>query len=109
MTRDTEVASDARAPAGLFGRIMGLMFRPALSRGEALLLEPCSSIHTAFMRFPIDVVYLDNNERVVKARPAIKPFRVSAAFGGARSVLELPAGTIERTGTRRGDQLSLDS
>jgi uncharacterized membrane protein (UPF0127 family) len=60
------------------------------------------------MRFPIDVVYLDRSGRVVKARPDVKPFRLSAAFGGARSVLELPTGTIERTGTASGDVLAIE-
>jgi hypothetical protein len=59
------------------------------------------------MRFAIDVLYVDREARIVKAVPNLKPFRVSAAVRRARSVIELPSGTIEATGTMAGDQLVL--
>jgi uncharacterized membrane protein (UPF0127 family) len=61
------------------------------------------------MRFPIDVVYVDRSERVVKVSPALKPFRMSAALRTSASVIELPSGTLERTATVPGDQLSIES
>lgn len=106
VTRDTELAGDARVARSLVSRAIGLLGRASLTAGEALVLEPCGSIHTAFMRFPIDVVYLDRAHRVVKAVPELRPFRMSAAQRGARAVIELPSGLLARTGTAVGDELS---
>jgi uncharacterized membrane protein (UPF0127 family) len=85
------------------------MLRASLPPGEALVLEPCSSIHTAFMRFPIDVVYTNREGQVVKVRPAVKPFRVSAVARGGYATIELPSGTVEKTGTLPGDQLAFEN
>ncbi|MBD0328511.1 MAG: DUF192 domain-containing protein [Thermoleophilia bacterium] len=84
----------------------GLLGRAALPRGEGLLLRPASSIHMWFMRFPIDAVFLDEELRVVRVVRDLLPWRI-AAKRGARAVLELPAGEIERRGVREGDQLRL--
>lgn len=104
-TRGTELASEARLARGYWSRLIGLLGRSTLRAGEALVLEPCTSVHTAFMRFAIDVVYVDRSRRVVKAVCGLRPFRVSGSLGGARSVIELPRGTIESTGTAPGDEL----
>lgn len=81
------------------------MGRRTLAADEGLLIEPCSSIHTMFMRFPIDVIFLDEERRVVKIA-TVPPFRASLGRG-SRSVLEAPAGTAERSGLRVGDALRL--
>jgi uncharacterized protein len=70
-----------------------------------LLIEPCKSVHTAFMRFPIDVVYIDKSHRVVKLVRSMKIFRASSALKDAQAVIELPVGVIERSQTTLGDQL----
>jgi uncharacterized membrane protein (UPF0127 family) len=108
-TRGTEVAAQARAARTFFSRFLGLMGRKKLDDNAALLLEPCSSIHTAFMRFPIDVIYTDRAGQVVKVRPSIKPFRVSAAGRGGHATIELPAGALARSGTQPGDQLVFEN
>ena len=105
-SRGTELASDARVARGYWSRFIGLMGRASMREGEALVLDPCTSIHTFFMRFAIDAVYVDRQRRVVKAGAALKPYRISVALRGARSVIELPSGTIERTATAPGDQLA---
>jgi len=87
-------------------RRRGLLGRDSLRRGEALWIAPCEGIHTFWMKFSIDVVYLDRNKRVLKIRPAIPPWRLSLCLR-AHSVLELPAGIIQETGTVRGDQLTM--
>jgi hypothetical protein len=88
-----------------WSRFWGLMGRRTLGEGEGLLIEPCSSIHTMFMRFAIDVIFLDEERRVVKIA-TVRPFR--AAVGrGSRCVLEVPAGTAERSGLKVGDALTL--
>ena len=88
-----------------WSRFWGLMGRRTLAEDEGLLIEPCSSIHTMFMRFAIDVVFLDREHRIVKVA-TVPPFR--AALGrGAHTVLEIPAGTAKRNGLEVGDALSL--
>ena len=73
------------------------------------MLEPCTSVHTAFMRFAIDAVYTDRSWRVVKLSPNLKPFRVSGVLRGGYATIELPSGTIASTGTAPGDQLVIES
>ena len=86
----------------------GLLGRRALASGEGLLLRPAGSIHTLFMRFPIDAVFLDGEQRVIKVVAGVRPWRTAAARG-ARSVVELPAGEAERRGVRMGDKLSWEA
>src|SRR4051794_5464496 len=90
--------------ATVLARTKGLLGRSGLPGGEGLLLRPGSSIHTFFMRFPIDVVFLDRDLAVRKVVPDVGPWRVS--FGlGSRAVLELPAGECARRGLAPGDRL----
>jgi uncharacterized protein len=88
-------------------RMKGLLGRDSLAPGEGLWIEPASSIHMWFMRFPIDVVYAARDGRVVKVVHGIAPWRMSAARG-ARVALELPAGAAARCGVERGDYLQLE-
>jgi uncharacterized membrane protein (UPF0127 family) len=89
----------------MFARLRGLLGRSGLSKGEGMLLRPASSIHTAFMRFAIDVVFLDRGHRIVKVAEEVRPWRVRACRG-ARAVLELPAGEAARRGFRPGVSLT---
>ena len=82
-------------------RMRGLLGRSGLSSGEGLLLQPAGSVHTAFMRFTIDAVFLDAADRVMKVATELRPWR-TAACRGARSVLELPEGEADRRGLRPG-------
>lgn len=91
----------------MWSRFWGLMGRRALADGQALLIDPCSSVHTMFMRFPIDVIYLDRENRVVKIADGLKPYRASLG-GGARRVLEMPLGAAAASGLAVGDQLDFD-
>lgn len=88
-----------------WSRLVGLLGRASLLHGDALVIEPCRSVHTAFMRFAIDVVMVDRSRRVVKVVSGLKPFRVGGILRSARAVVELPSGTIAETGTEAGDQL----
>jgi uncharacterized membrane protein (UPF0127 family) len=89
----------------MFARLRGLLGRSGLSSGEGMLLRPAASIHTAFMRFPIDAVFLDRENRVVKVAAELAPWR-AAACRGSRTVLELPAGEAARQGLRPGVSLT---
>jgi uncharacterized protein len=88
-----------------FTRARGLLGRRQLPRGEAMLIEPASSVHTIGMRFPIDVAYLDRELTVRKIERRLRPWRVSLAWR-AHSALELAAGECERLGLAVGDRLS---
>jgi uncharacterized protein len=88
-------------------RRTGLLKHTGLAPGEGLWIKPCESVHTFFMKFAIDLVYIDKKHKVRKARKAVPPWRLSACLS-AHSILELPAGTIERTGTQAGDELSIE-
>jgi uncharacterized protein len=87
-------------------RMRGLIGRSGLPAGEGLLLRPAPSIHTAFMRFPIDALFLDGDLRVLQVVEGLRPWRM-ASKRGARAVLELSAGESARRGVRVGDQLEL--
>lgn len=93
--------------ASPFARLRGLMGRPSLAEGEGLLIEPCAAIHTFFVRFAIDAAFLSPDLRVVRAVSRLRPWRVTGFHRGATMTLEIPAGTLERTGTREGDRLEL--
>ena len=85
-------------------RMRGLLGRAGLERGEGLLLRPASSIHTAFMRFPIDAVFLDRELNVLRVVSELPPWR-QAGKRGAKAVLELPAGEASRRGVEPGQRL----
>jgi len=95
---DCLVATSARR------RMKGLLGRRALSQDEGLWLEPASSVHTWFMRFPIDVVFLDRDKRVLRIVESMRPWRM-AAKRRSRAVLELAAGGAARTELKVGDVL----
>jgi uncharacterized membrane protein (UPF0127 family) len=86
-------------------RLRGLLGRSDLPAGEGLLLRPAGSIHTAFMRFPIDAVFLDRADRVLKVAHELPPWRM-AGCRGARAVLELPAGEASKRGLHAGVSLT---
>lgn len=89
-------------------RRTGLLKHERLETGDGLWITPCESVHTFFMKFPIDLVYLDKQRKVRKLRHAVGPWRMSACLS-AHSILELPAGTIERSGTSIGDELLIET
>jgi len=90
---------------GFASRLLGLQGRRELPRGQGLLLSPSSSVHTAFMRFAIDVVFLDRAMRVVGIARRVRPWRL-AGRRGARHALELPAGEAEARALRVGEGLA---
>ena len=91
-----------------FARFCGLMGRRELPEGQGLLIAPCSSVHMCFMRFSIDVLYLDKDYRILKVVSHLRPwFGMSICFK-AWGVLELPEGTAERLGIQEGMRLNED-
>ena len=88
------------------GRRKGLLGRSGLDDGEGLVLAPCSTVHTAFMRFPLDLVFLDRAGRVLRLSADVPPWRIRMAWRGF-AVVELASGTLGRRDTRCGDILEL--
>jgi uncharacterized membrane protein (UPF0127 family) len=107
-TRSTTLATQLETAATSAARNKGLLGRQSLGIGHGLWIVPCQSVHTATMRFAIDLVYLDRRLRVRKVVARVVPWRISLCLP-AHSVIELPAGTIAATQTRRGDQLAFEA
>ena len=105
--RKTVLAESADVADTSAKRRTGLLKHERLEPGDGLWIVPCESVHTFFMKFPIDLVYLDKQRKVRKVRHHVNPWRVSLCLP-AHSVLELPAGTAQRTGTVAGDVLTFE-
>ena len=106
-TRGTLVASRCRVASSAVDRSVGLLRTPEVKPGEGLLIERSPSIHMFFMRYAIDVVFIDKHLRVTKVVSRLKPWRVVLWARGARDCIELRAGALEESGTQRGDQLTI--
>jgi uncharacterized protein len=89
---------------GIFERMRGLLGRPPLQPGEALLIAPCNAVHTIGMTYPLDVVFVDAQGIVLKLCKHLPQLRMAKSFG-ARMTIELAAGEIERMSLKIGDQL----
>ena len=88
------VAGNVRVARGFFDRALGLMFSKGMGGFDGLLLEPCRSVHTCFMRYPIDVVFLDGGMRVVGLVRRMPPWRMTRLHPGAVRALELMGGAL---------------
>ena len=100
------VATDVRSADGFVDSFVGLMFKKSLPDGHGLLFRPARGIHTHFMRFPIDLIYLDKANRVTKVRAAMRPWRFD--FTSAAGVIEMTAGSAQVQGITPGDQLRFE-
>jgi uncharacterized membrane protein (UPF0127 family) len=107
ISRDSVLLTSPHVADNLWTRFVGLMGKSNLPTGEGLILEPASSIHMFFMRFPIDAVFVDRDWKVLFIAHSIKPWRVSRIVRHGRRVIEMPAGTCVRTHTQVGDTLGL--
>ena len=105
-TRNTQLGDRVDVAGSGAKRTKGLLGRKGLAPGEGMWIVPCESVHTFFMRFPIDLVYIDRKQRVRKVRSSVPPWRLSACLS-AHSILELPAGTIQDSLTEAGDILEI--
>ena len=103
-SQETNFETEIELADNFFKRFNGLMFRKRLAHGHGLLLRPCSGIHTCFMRFPIDVIYLDSDNTVL-GQETLLPWHIGKHIKGAKAILELNAG--EAIDVLIGEQLSL--
>jgi uncharacterized membrane protein (UPF0127 family) len=97
------LATTAEEARGLWGSFMGLMFKARIPDQYGLVFRPAKGIHTCFMRFPIDLIYFDKQERVTKVKPAVKPWRFD--FTMAAGVIEMNPGSADAADLKPGDQL----
>jgi hypothetical protein len=107
-TRGSLIADRGELARSFVSRLRGLMGREQLEEGSGLVIYPEWSIHTFFMRFPIDVLFVDRSDRVLALVETLVPNRPYAGAPGARYVIELPAGRIAASGTQKGDLLLLE-
>ena len=103
--RETVLGEAIEVAATSAQRAKGLLGRDALAAGEGLLFKRCSSLHTLFMRFAIDIAFISKEGKVLKLSHAVPPFRVCVAPLRAHYALELPAGSLEASGTKVKDTL----
>lgn len=108
LTRGTILATRLEVADSAAKRNKGLLGRKGLDAGEGLWIVPCESVHTFFMQFPIDLVYLDRKNVIRKVCESVQPWRLSLCLS-AHSILELPSGTIRDTQTVAGDTLDFSS
>jgi uncharacterized membrane protein (UPF0127 family) len=102
------VCSRCEVARGPIRRMRGLLGRASLPAGEGMLLPHTPSVHMFFMRFPIDVVFLDRENRIVRISHDLRPWRIALGGRGAKSALELPAGSAAAAGLSPGATLVVD-
>jgi len=106
-TKNTVLAEDVFIAKTPFKRIKGLLGKKAFLPNQAIILDPCNSVHTFFMRFAIDILFVDKDYKVVKALSKFDPNRISRIYWHSSRVIELPAGKLNLTNTQAKDQLQL--
>lgn len=106
-TKNSIIANNIIIADKFWTRMRGLIGKRNLKEDEGLLLAPCNAVHMMFMRFPIDVIFLDKDFVVVKIMDNLRPWRTSPIVRGAIQVVELGAGSAEKKGINIGDKLSL--
>ena len=109
LTQGRIIGNAVRVADRFFPRMRGLLRTDGLAEGEGLWIHPCSSIHSLGMRFEFDALFLGPGGKVVGRYERFRRNRISRVFWNARGVLELPAGTIERTGTEVGDDINFET
>jgi uncharacterized protein len=102
---DYLLSDHIRTADSFFGKLFGLMLSAPLKESEGLLIDTCSSIHTFWMRYPIDVLFLDSGNRVLRFFEDLKPFRVTPFIRGAAKAIELKSGTVKACSINTGDCL----
>jgi uncharacterized protein len=106
VTRDVDLGQRVRVASSFVDRAVGLLRTPVLNPGDGLWISPCASIHTFFMRYPIDVLFLDS-EGIVLRKQTLEPWRFSGWHYKSRGVMELRAGVLHQTGTQPGDRIEM--
>lgn len=107
VSRGQILADRSEKVADPIRRGIGLIGRKALPDGGGLIIQPCNSVVSFFMRFPIDVIFVDDRGSVLYLLPDMVPWRTSKIVRGSKLAIELPAGTAARSGTQMGDVIQI--
>jgi len=102
------LAENALVADNFSARLKGLLGKDSLPSGEALVLKPCYCVHTFFMRFSIDVIFVSHQNKVIQCFSELKPFRITPIYFSSALAIEFPPGTIASTATCPGDTLVFD-
>jgi len=102
------VCHQARWARSWWARTRGLIGAPALQEGQGLLIDRCDGVHMFFMRYAIDVIFLDEAGQVVALRENLRPWRMTRLYRRARRALELPVGAVAAAGVEVGHQLRIE-
>ena len=106
-TRNIILADKARSADSFLSRLVGLLNCSGLGQGEALVLSPSNSIHSFFMRFTFDAIFLNRDQKVIALIPKFKPFRISQVYFAAITTIELPSGAIHASKTQLEDEIKI--
>ena len=102
------IISDCRIADNFVLRILGLLPLKTISNNEGLLLKPSNSIHTLFMKFPIDVIFVDKRNQIIEIYHEVKPFKILPIHLNSRYVIETAGGVCKMKNLQKGDIISLD-
>jgi uncharacterized membrane protein (UPF0127 family) len=108
VTRGTVVAARLEWAGTSDDRKRGLLGRTAFEPGEGIYIVPCKMVHMFGMKFPIDLAFLDREGKVLAIQHGLRPNRLSRLVFRADGILELPEGTLQRTGTEVGDAIAFE-
>lgn len=107
-TQNSEICHDIKVAENFFSRTVGLISKKSLDEGEGLIINPCCSIHTFFMRFAIDVLFIGENNKIIALYENVKPWRILPIHPGSYYVVELPAYTISKKNIKKSDLLMVN-
>ena len=107
LTKNQVLAEDVLLSSSFLKRLKGLLGYKSIDKNQAMILRPANSVHTFFMCFPIDVLFVDSNNIVVKTVSNMKPFKATGIYFKSVFVIELCAGVINATQTTKGDYLQI--
>lgn len=104
-TQNNLIADEVKVAENFFTRSVGLLSRKSLSENEGLIIKPCCSIHTLFMKFPIDVIFVNKKNKIVALYENVKPWRILPIHPTSHYVVELPANTITTQNVMKHDTI----
>ena len=105
---DFLLSGNIRTADSFIRKLFGLVFSAPLKEGEGLIIDNCSSVHTFWMRYPIDILFLDSDNRIIRFFEDLKPFRVTPFIRGASKTVELKSGSVRACSLKTGDRLKLE-
>lgn len=101
------IADDVKVAQNFFTRSFGLLLRKSLSENEGLIIKPCCSIHTFFMKFSIDVLFVNSKNQIIALYENVKPYRILPIHLSSRYVIEFPSGSISSKNIENGNLITI--